>query len=173
MGLFSKKSIAERVGRQFDANACGPNLHVVDEMFTDISGLTTNELDRLPLTGEDIAAMYPDNESGFNAAFDTAMMCGRLDVVIACQDILGAAAYRSVSRIRLIPSNATCGPALVAIHAVAAVVVRDRVGSTFDNEDRRRGSTPPYFIPKAESFTEIDFRNAVAPWEAAFGRLQL
>ena len=171
MGIFSKKTIADRLIRQFGSGACGPNVHVVDEMLLRISSLSARELELLPFTGDDIDRMYPDCVNGFDMAFDTALMRNRIDAVIACQDVIGALAERSVSRIRPVPRDKTCGLALVAIKAATAVIVRDLIGSTFDEEDRRRGSTPPFFIPKAASFTQEDFDKAVAPWVAAFGKL--
>jgi hypothetical protein len=171
VGLFGKKTIADRLIRQFGASACGPNVRDIDEMLDRISSLTSRELDLLPFTGDDIAPMYPNAEAGFNAAFDTALMRGRIDAVVACQDAIGAVAEKSVSRIRPIPRDKTCGPALISVQAVTAVIVRDLVGMTFDDEDRRRGSNPPFFIPKATAFTQTDFDNAVAPWVIAFGKL--
>ena len=171
MGIFGKKTIADRLIKQFGSDACGPQIHIIDEMILRISNLTARELDLLPFTGDDIGRMFPTSESGFNAAFDTALMRNRIDAVVASQDIIGELAERRVSRIRAIPNDKTCGPALVSIHAVTAVIVRDFVGSTFDDDDRHRGSTPPFFIPTATSFTQQDFENAVAPWAAAFGNL--
>lgn len=171
MGIFGKKTIADRLIKQFGSNACGPQVHMIDEMIFRMSNLTARELDLLPFTGDDIGRMYPTSESGFNAAFDTALMRNRIDAVVSSQDIIGQISERSVSRIRAVPNDKTCGPALVSIQAVTAVIVRDFVGSTFDDEDRRRGSTPPFFIPTATTFTQEDFDDAVAPWVAAFGNL--
>jgi hypothetical protein len=171
MGLFNKKAIAARLVRQFGSNACGPNVQVVDDMLVRISNLTSSELNLLPFTGDDIALLYPQSEGGFTAAYDAALMRNRIDVVVACQDVIGSLAERSVGKIRSIPRDKTCGPALISIQAVTAVIVRDLVGSTFDDEDRRRASTPPFFIPKTSSFTQEDFDNAVAPWVAAFGKI--
>lgn len=171
MGLFGKKSIADRLVRQLGATVCGPNVRVVDEMLMRITSLTPRELELLPFTGDDIPRMYPKSEAGFNAAFDVALMRGRIDAVVTCQDLIGAAAERSVARIRSIPNDKTCGPALISIQAVTAVIVRDLIGSTFNDEDRRRGSTPPFFIPTATSFSQADFDDAVEPWVTAFGHL--
>lgn len=171
MGLFGKKTIADRLIRQYGARACGPNVNIINEMLDRVSNLNSRELDLLPFTGDDIARMYPNNESGFNAAFDAALMRGRIDAVVACQDAIGAIAEKAVSRIREIPRDKTCGPALISVQAVTAVIVRDLVGETFDDEDRRRGSNPPFFIPKATAFTQSDFDDAVAPWVIAFGKL--
>ncbi len=171
MGIFGKKTLADRLIKHFGSSACGPHVYVIDEMILRISNLTARELDLLPFTGDDIGRMYPTSESGFNAAFDTALMRNRIDAVVSSQDVIGQIAERSVSRIRVVPNDKTCGPALVAIQAVTAVIVRDFVGSTFDDDDRHRGMKPPFFIPTATSFTEQDFENAVAPWVAAFGNL--
>lgn len=123
----------------------------------------------MPLTGDENAKLFPRSDEGFNAAFDCALMRGRIDAVIACQDIVGERATQSVSRLRTIPRGQTCGPALVAIQAVTAMIVRDLVGSEFDDEDRRRGSTPPFLIAKAATFTREHFESAVEGWSKAFG----
>jgi len=170
MSIFTKKTFAERLIQQLGASICGPNILVIDEMLNRISNLTPRELDLLPFLGEDISKMYSDNADGFNAAFDTGLMCGRIDAVVACQDEIGKLAEKKVSRLRRIPGDKTCGPAIISIQAVTALIVRDLVGSTFSTEDQQRASMA-HFTPKATSFTQEHFNAAVAPWVTAFGTL--
>jgi len=169
MSLFAKKSIARKLIRQFGEVACGPNVHLIDGMIDRMSRLTAGELSRIPVTGDDLELMYPDCEAGANAAVDAGLISGRMDVIATAQDVIGAEAERRSERLRVVPRDKTCGPAIAAVYAVTALIVRDLVGSTFTESDRQRVAVPPYFIPKAESFTTEHYNAAVEPWVKAFG----
>jgi len=171
MGLFGQKAIASKLLRQFGPSVCGPQIHLVDEIARRISELNFGELDLLPFTGDDLVVRYPNADGGFVAAFDTALIRGRLDAVIGCQDFIGSLAERRVGRLRAIPRDKTCGPALVAIQAATAVLVFDLIGESFGEEDLRRATREPFLVPKTQVFTRGHFDAAVEPWNAAFGQL--
>jgi hypothetical protein len=171
MGIFSKKTLSSKLIRQFGERNCGPNVLVLDDMLIRLGNLSASDLSNFPLTGADLRQMYPESEAGFEAAFDTALIQGRIDAVVTAQDVLGALAERQVSKFSAIPGNQTCGLALLSIQAATAVLVKDQVGSIFSDQDRQRASSPPYLVAKAQSFTQEHFEAAIRPWVTGFGSL--
>lgn len=142
-------------------------------MLSRLEALSSQDLQLLPTTGDELFSLYPNSKEGFDAAFDASLMRGRIDAVVECQDAVGVLAQRNSMRLRAIPSGQACGVALASVQAVTALIVRDLVGSCFSDEDRERGSNPPFFIPKATSLTQEHIDSAIAPWSAAFGPIHL
>lgn len=171
MGLFGPKLVADKMIRQFGTSVCGPQIQLIDDIIRRVSNLTFQELDALPFTGDDLERRYPHADNGFVAAFDTALMRGRIEAVIGSQDIIGSTAERRVARLREIPRDQTCGPALVAIQAATAVLVFDLLGQRFSDEDRKQATQGSFLVPKTSEFTQSHFDAAIEPWTAAFGPL--
>ena len=171
MGIFNKVTVSSQLITHYGAAKCGTNIQAIDQLFSRISHLTAIEFGRIPFTGNDLEGMFPDAEKGFMAAIDTALMRDRFDAVVDAQDAIGELAERKAAKFRRLPGDQTCGLALVAIHTVTALIVRDLVGSVFSDDDRRAATVPSILTPTATEFTQQHFSAAVEPWVAAFGAL--
>jgi hypothetical protein len=165
-----KPTVTKMVRKRYGSNYLSPQMSEVEALVAQVESARSEQIERMPKTGDDLRSAFPSADAAFQAIFSVAIGSGRLDAVIDCQDFISGVAMGKIDR-HLSELGYDNGFALIANQTLVALYMRDWMGREVTDEQFAKFNEPPYFDIRSRSFSQNDYHDAVAPWVDVFGKV--